>query len=1147
MKKVISLLLALVMTLSLCVNVWAAGDGNGPPAGQDEQYAPFADVVDDKAISFLTKWTEYGVSVDDNSVRYFYFNIVGVNVEYSDSGEYCYCVDEESLNNLKAALAAYDALGSSKAILAEHTVYDGEVRPSTEEDDLDEAKTTVGNIMERFYRPMIVREVNNGIKPRGTAASVDELTGPAAAVTAAKAFLEEYITLSQLESGKGLDAAPKKAPFDQKDASGYAAKLKQAVGELYDAYEALSYDARLVLDELSLSDGVQKCLFSDRIQAFLEMANPQELGSNGYESLTTDAKEFFDKYFNYYSNGFIKPKNGENVAEYGGSGITKNVAVVRRAVNGFLNEMTDEIETELNQLAVYFPGGPNGKAQVRFNDLMATFMRWLERESTQELELREAGYSAPEMGTDFTVTFPKSLKNGDNGDYTYTYTDGVLTINVKEGSAENWMKAAMEMPQGKGDGIYITLNFENKDKNSQGATMTGNGVGGAWTQFVDGTVELHSWTAVSNMQQIASVNTQDGKMTITPLARYSGNRMVVVWGGKDADGRLTENSRKFMVKMIVNVEEFSHQGLAPEQWSISPNRIHVDLTQKALWQEEKDWDMLTVRAASGKSIHANVKDTSSPIGVFFVDRPGDGYTLDWSNCSVDNGNPIDGTFDSSQGVYKIKLSAFRDDKANEYCGGEVHYKLVWVKSNEVTIEEYLTVKLAEGTPKLSELGKYNTNANVGDAEVKAVPVENAKVTAPSNSGMLIDYKSALGYFYTSFGGEKLPSSDELKTKITIEPTGYDKVVYYRVREGDGDRDLSTLSSSDVQSLVEEFKTEETYSLSALERRSIDMVACDTLKTHNGTITVYFAATQQYRWKVVQWLNESKEVVGYTYIYGQNGAFVNTVNTPAVSSPDQVQAENKNKPFVIGGGFNFECEQFPQDGKVYEKYFQLGVWGENLPQDGKYYEVYMPYEYFGITGGYEEAKQYKAKPVIRHYDYANVWREDIEGEYTEYGIYFKTKDFSPFVISCDPTRETPLQPDRPYYSGVSTPTISAVKTADAARSATDYTSGIYGLTFRSTAAFSTFKGVQVDGKTIAAANYIAEDNGGIEVYLKAVYLRTLKDGRHTVTILSDAGNVTMNFTIGGVDSPTTFDAGIALYVGMALTSATGLAWVGRKRS
>ena len=35
---------------------------------------------------------------------------------------------------------------------------------------------------------------------------------------------------------------------------------------------------------------------------------------------------------------------------------------------------------------------------------------------------------------------------------------------------------------------------------------------------------------------------------------------------------------------------------------------------------------------------------------------------------------------------------------------------------------------------------------------------------------------------------------------------------------------------------------------------------------------------------------------------------------------------------------------------------------------------------------------------------------------------------------------------------------------------------------------------------------------------------------------------MNFTIGGVDSPTTFDAGIGAYVSMALASVGGMAWM-----
>ena len=134
----------------------------------------------------------------------------------------------------------------------------------------------------------------------------------------------------------------------------------------------------------------------------------------------------------------------------------------------------------------------------------------------------------------------------------------------------------------------------------------------------------------------------------------------------------------------------------------------------------------------------------------------------------------------------------------------------------------------------------------------------------------------------------------------------------------------------------------------------------------------------------------------------------------------------------------------------------------------------------------------------------------------------------------------------YYYSPSTPTITALLTAKDAKSAMDYSGGIYGLTFRSTASFSSFQGVQVDGKALDKSNYIAEE-GSIEVYLTAVYLQTLAAGKHTVTILSTEGNATAEFTIGGSSaSPKTTDPGVALYAAAALLSTAGLAWNGRRR-
>lgn len=159
-----------------------------------------------------------------------------------------------------------------------------------------------------------------------------------------------------------------------------------------------------------------------------------------------------------------------------------------------------------------------------------------------------------------------------------------------------------------------------------------------------------------------------------------------------------------------------------------------------------------------------------------------------------------------------------------------------------------------------------------------------------------------------------------------------------------------------------------------------------------------------------------------------------------------------------------------------------------------------------------------------------------------------------VISARPETQwdRPAEPETPPSGGggrrgggSSFPTIIAIRSSADAASVTDYTDGIYGLTFRSSASFTSFLGVQVDGKTIHPSNYIAEE-GSIVVYLKAVYLRTLRKGLHTVTILSSEGNASMNFTIGGVNSALTYDEGIGVYVCYGALSLAGMLLLRRRR-
>ena len=69
----------------------------------------------------------------------------------------------------------------------------------------------------------------------------------------------------------------------------------------------------------------------------------------------------------------------------------------------------------------------------------------------------------------------------------------------------------------------------------------------------------------------------------------------------------------------------------------------------------------------------------------------------------------------------------------------------------------------------------------------------------------------------------------------------------------------------------------------------------------------------------------------------------------------------------------------------------------------------------------------------------------------------------------------------------------------------------GLSFTSNAAYKHFQKVQVDGKDLDASNYTVKEGSTI-VTLKASYLETLSVGKHTLSIVSDTGTATTEFTV-----------------------------------
>ena len=775
----------------------------------------------------------------------------------------------------------------------------------------------------------------------------------------------------------------------------------------------------------------------------------------------------------------------------------------------------------------------------------------------------EAGFTAPVLGDDFAVAFPSQLERYKDYDYNYSIIDnvGVLTVEVRAGDRAHWLEAASASDDGD---ITYGIVFRNKTGANYHGSAFGNGGSGYWQVWAANEETLKNSgkaTTHYNSLGLAAVNQQNGVMTVNAIENYGEMMALSVWN--NASSAKEGAPVKHLLTMRIRiVDQFTYEAEAGMGEEVLPavnvqdeKRVSYTLNGENTWRVVREKERLVVRPAEGTladKFAAN-NDWSNVIGTLTVATPIAGYKL-----AAVNGNPVNNGGDT------WICDRFFPQSNGQNTSGVVttrQFTLTWT-SNSDQYAETFTLYIGENSAVVkNELNEAYKELNNGRTTIVAFQSANdaqQDISDVSGSSVDVVYDSVTGGFHTTFDSSKpMPTAEQLEQGMVIEPgEGIDKtkVARFHVHPFQTNADPADSTSDWFKDILKGFqkeredsnKSDQIFDYKATEdniARTIPFVATNSV-THGG-VTVYFAFTQAYRGKVIEWVDAQDKVLGYTFAYGRNDPFVATTQTDMTASGPE---ENRkySEPFAVGpDGGKFWCERYPQEGGNGQKwYFRLRVSGHS-EWNGEY-TVYLPYSYLKITDA--EAQRLinsGRKARIDHYVNGDgMAPETLEGTYTEWGICFKTSSFSPFVIST--AAQSSSGGGYYYYGGASTPGISAVKTADAAKSATDYTSGIYGLTCRSTAAFSGFKGVQVDGRTIAAANYVAEDNGGIEVYLKAVYLRTLKDGRHTVTILSDAGNVTMNFTIGGVDSPTTFDAGIGAYVSMALASVGGMAWMRRRK-
>lgn len=888
------------------------------------------------------------------------------------------------------------------------------------------------------------------------------------------------------------------------------------------------------------------------VNVWAEGGPPAPTGNTGtstnYSDVGNDAANNFIKtyiVFDQVNGGMFPSIKGTTFGQNGGF-TAESISVAETALQAY-TALTEEAKTALDVLKI-----SDGMHLLYFSEMMRSYEERIKNgpdtpsggQVDIDKALKDAGYTAPVLRSegnagDFYITFPKDLERGK--DYEYNYANGVLTVTVLKGSEEHWLAAAKDAKNGN---VGYTLHFVKPENAARIAKFNGNNDQTAY-QFINGNMKFNG---ASNEQAfggvMAAVNQSGDVLSVTATPNFNGMRSFVVWAAGAESEEAGQNTpiKKLAIRAEIVIEKenyFHYETISQPINDVEVSRLISGA--KLDTQYENSWEcialesgVLIVRPIDGKTVKESLNASQNVhLGTVGITAPS-GYTLVLNECKVLNGNNAAISENSNtDGDSKCVVSLI----ALDGHVSRAQYELVWKDVAGNIKRERFSVSVEDGA-KLSGLGTGNKPISV--------PVQSDMDTP--TGGVNVTYDG--GHFYTSFDSNsaQLPNYQELEKGITLKPdASLQGVTHYRVMSVTGNSSAlegEILSSFNILFRTIDSNTVREYNPQKGER-DLQMRYVEVAYQDIGGVTVGYTSMLGYRHMAAEWLKKNDdgtyEVLGYTYVCGRNDSFVQTTITDAESS-----AKESDKPYIIGNeGEKFKCDRYPQRGEGKDKqYFQFMLIGGQGRENGKYV-VYVPYAYFGMTTADGAARKARGEyPTIKHYYNNNhELREEFKGEYTEYGIKFEVSSFSPFVIS---TAAQSSSGGGYYYGGASTPGISAVKTADAAKSATDYTSGIYGLTFRSTAAFSGFKGVQVDGRTIAAANYVAEDNGGIEVYLKAVYLRTLKDGRHTVTILSDAGNVTMNFTIGGVDSPTTFDAGIGAYIGMALASVGGMAWMRRRK-
>ena len=598
--------------------------------------------------------------------------------------------------------------------------------------------------------------------------------------------------------------------------------------------------------------------------------------------------------------------------------------------------------------------------------------------------LWDSGFQAPENPN---FVFPAGLVEGE--DYTYTYNNATGELHVvllpQFDKGNHWADAFHNM-SADSNSLNLQIRMTAKGEYTRAKDFSFNGSPASVINESD-----HVDASYFNMDNgvrwlggsvpVGTVNRIDGQATIAPTDAFNKHFIAVVWG--DDSGTVL---RKELVILTVEVrEEFVVNTFYDVAKPIPADKLKNGFTFMSGvtgWEASFSDGKLELFPDNG------IPTSGDPIELGRIRWDAmapDGYHFK-SYVRLNSGNGEE-TF-SGVGVWTWPNANGR--------GVDELYEVTWYNDTDNTsILQNLAVYQYDKMPYYRYISKDGVTA----APVTSLGLDTAQL---SSSGIGVTYDETTGCFHVSHSGRELPdASTLLDTRIT--PTPPEDAVYFSANHDDGNRDPRIMGKSEASDILASLESFEKYSVvdsNRVNERSLELVR--TQVVHLPGIDVCLSGSSNHRGLTVAWWDADRNLIGMSYVYGQNDDFMNRTRLTSVETADKLDDLNTrgevNAPALVGAeGMELVCDRYPQTGDGMTQFFDLHL----LNDQGGTKTVYIPYHCFGMTYADDvKGKSADELPTIlvKHFDANYNFRNEIIGRYEPQGIVFETDSFSPFTVS-----------------------------------------------------------------------------------------------------------------------------------------------------